>query len=112
MADDRRPNSHEPSVIPQREARDMRMGWGSRKAWAVVAVWAMVTAANGAEVEVENLRIGFAGNTQNNLFKIGTWTPVWVQLKGGGERFTGMMEVEVPDDDGTPTYFRQVVDVA
>ena len=35
-------------------------------------------------VEVENLRIGF-GST--NSFKIGTWTPVWVQLRGGDERF-------------------------
>jgi len=67
--------------------------------------------ARGAEVEVENLRVGFASNAQNNLFKVGTWTPVGVQLKGGSERFAGTMEVEVPDDDGTATSFRLPVDV-
>jgi hypothetical protein len=30
---------------------------------------------------------------------------------GGTERFSGTLEVVVPDDDGTPTSFRQVVDV-
>src|SRR5205809_293630 len=102
-----------------RRARVMQPGRGSRQMRAlgavavVAAVMAAGTAAGGAGdvVEVENLRVGFAGSTQNNLFKIGTWTPVWVQLKGANARFTGVMEVEVPDDDGTSTYFRQVVDV-
>ena len=62
-------------------------------------------------VEVENLRVGFSSNSLNNLFKVGTWTPLEVQLKGGAQRFTGMMVVEVPDDDGTPTAFRLPVDV-
>lgn len=57
-------------------------------------------------VEVENLWIGF-GST--NSFKVGTWTPVWVQLRGGEQRFEGIMEVSVADDDGTPTsYFTRV----
>jgi hypothetical protein len=57
-------------------------------------------------VEVENLWIGF-GST--NSFKVGAWTPVWVQLRGGDERFEGFMEVAVADDDGTPTsYFTRV----
>jgi len=88
--------------------------WRARAFGALAVLGAAVLVSlpvAGADVEVENLRVGFAGNTQNNLFKIGTWTPVWVQLRGGSERFTGMMEVEVPDDDGTSTYFRQVVDV-
>ena len=47
----------------------------------------------------------------SNSFKIGTWTPVWVQLRGGSERFSGFMEVIVADDDGTPTSFRMPVEV-
>src|SRR5262249_5784120 len=33
------------------------------------------------------------------------------QLRAGAERFSGVLEVVVPDDDGTPTAVRQVVDV-
>jgi hypothetical protein len=46
-----------------------------------------------------------------NAFKIGTWTPVWVQLRGGSERYSGIMEVSVADDDGTPTTFSMPVEV-
>jgi hypothetical protein len=59
-------------------------------------------------VEVENLWIGF-GST--NSFKVGSWTPVWVQLRGGDARFEGFMEVSVADDDGTPTSYFTRVDV-
>ena len=61
---------------------------------------------------VENLRIGFANSTRNNLFRVGNWTPVWVQVKGGTDPFSGVIEIEVPDDAGVPTFFRQVVEVA
>ena len=98
--------------------RDMQRGWCGWKRPIVLAVLAAAglmaagsAGVRGANVEVENLRVGFANNAQNNLFKVGTWTPVWVQLKGGSARFTGIMEVEVPDDDGTPTFFRQPVDI-
>ncbi|HMB05142.1 MAG TPA: hypothetical protein VKP69_15565 [Isosphaeraceae bacterium] len=73
---------------------------------------APATAAAPRAVEVEGLRVGFTSNARGNLFKLGTWTPVWVQLRAGAERFAGVMEVIVPDDDGTPTAFRQFVDVA
>ena len=59
-----------------------------------------------------SLRVGFVAGNQGNVFKLGTWTPVWVQLRAGPARFSGVMEVVVPDDDGTPTALRQVVDVA
>jgi hypothetical protein len=49
-------------------------------------------------VTVENIRVGL-----QDTFKLGAWTPVWVDLKG---RFTGTLEIEVPDEDGTPTYTR------
>jgi hypothetical protein len=62
------------------------------------------------------MRVGFdaSGSSlkSSNSFKIGAWTPVWVQLRGGNERFSGFMDLIVADDDGTPTTFRMPVDVA
>lgn len=63
-------------------------------------------------IEVENLRVGFTTGSSNNLFKVGAWTPVWVQLKAGDERFTGSMELVVPDDNDTPTAVHQAIDLA
>jgi hypothetical protein len=88
-----------------------RWRWGLMMTLAGV-VSAPALAAAPRAIEVENLRVGFTSNTRSNLFKLGTWTPVWVQLRAGAERFAGVMEVIVPDDDGTPTAFRQFVDVA
>ncbi len=59
-------------------------------------------------IEVENLRIGFGSS---NMFKVGTWTPAWIQLRAGDQNFDGFMEVMVADDDGTPTSFRLPVQV-
>ena len=101
-----------------RRTRDTHVGTGRARSVAVgLAVFAAVlsagpTDAAAAPPGVETLRVGFATNSRNNVYKIGTWTPVWVQLKGGSERFSGMMEVEVPDDDGTPTFYSQPVDIA
>ena len=75
----------------------------------MLLVGASRATAAGPLPEVENVRVGFG---PANAFKIGTWTPVWVQLKGGSERFSGFMDVVVADDDGTPTSYRQPVDVA
>ncbi|MFI5458267.1 MAG: hypothetical protein ACHRXM_22785 [Isosphaerales bacterium] len=68
-------------------------------------------------VEVVNMRVGFDASMSttlksSNSFKIGTWTPVWVQLQGGSERFNGFMDLIAGDDDGTPTSFRIPVEVA
>jgi hypothetical protein len=75
------------------------------------AVWAQKT----RRVEVENMRVGFDASFSNlkssNSFKIGAWTPVWVQLRGGTDAWSGFMEVSVADDDGTPTAFRMPVAV-
>ena len=66
-------------------------------------------------VEVENMRVGFDASLSSlrssNTFKIGAWTPVWVQLRGGSMPWSGIMEVSVADDDGTPTAFRMQVAV-
>jgi len=74
----------------------------------VLAALAPAAARAAVPVEIENLRVGFGAD---NLFKIGAWTPVWIQLKGGSERFTGFMDVVASDDDGVPTAFRQPVDL-
>jgi hypothetical protein len=75
------------------------------------SVWAQ----KSRRVEVENMRVGFDASFSNlkssNSFKIGAWTPVWVQLRGGSEPWSGFMEVSVADDDGTPTSFHMPVAV-
>src|SRR5208282_2449382 len=59
-------------------------------------------------VEIQNVRIGLGAG---NAYKLGCWTPVRVQLKAGGQRLSGFMEMVVPDDDGVPTSFRQAVEL-
>ena len=81
--------------------------WATLWAWAIVGV-GTASAAPPQGVSVENVRVGLG---ENNTYKLGAWTPIWVQFRGGAERFSGTLEVVVPDDDGTPTSFRQVVDV-
>jgi hypothetical protein len=82
---------------------------------AVGAPASVLAQRSSRGVEVENMRVGFDASMSSvksaNSFKIGAWTPVWVQLKGGSERFSGFMELSVSDDDGTPTTFRMPVDV-
>src|SRR4051794_33855761 len=96
----------------------MRPGWqrmNQRGKWVSLAaafVLALAPAGGRAaskDITVENLRGGFVNSSTNNLFKIGAWTPVWVQFKGGDTAFSGEMEIEVPDDNGTPIYFRQTL---
>jgi hypothetical protein len=63
-------------------------------------------------VEVENLRIGFDEIGRSNRFKIGAWVPLTIQLRApGAAGFVGFVEVIVPDDDDTPSAFRQRVEV-
>ena len=84
------------------------------RSWALVYASALVMAlassgqAAPPRIEVENLRIGFGGS---NSFKVGTWTPAWIQLRAGDQNFDGFMEVRVADDDGTPTSYRLPVQV-
>ena len=80
---------------------------------ALVVVAAFATMAGGTAsaasraVEVENIRVGF-----QERYKVGTWTPVWLQLRGGLDGFNGLLEVIAEDEDGTPTVIRQPVQVA
>jgi hypothetical protein len=102
---DHLPTSHVHGPRPSR-----RPSWIARTIPLLIALAALAPAAARAAmpVEIENLRIGFG---PDNLFKIGAWTPVWIQLKGGSERFSGFMDVVASDDDGVPTSFRQPVDL-
>ena len=38
---------------------------------------------------IEDVTIGLAEQPSSGLFKIGTWTPIWINLKGGPTRFVG-----------------------
>jgi hypothetical protein len=60
-------------------------------------------------VDVQTVRVGFAGADKANQFKVGAWTPVWVQLGAGANGFEGILEVVSADDAGTPAAFRQPV---
>jgi hypothetical protein len=101
-------------TIPIRPSRRLR--WPAAL-WASLLAWVVPFSAFAAppKVEVLNIRVGFdaSGSSMkaSNTFKIGTWTPVWVQLRAGGEQFSGFMEVLVADDDGTPTAYRMPVEV-
>jgi len=55
--------------------------------------------ATGADIAVENLRGRVRQqHARTTCFKVGAWTPVWVTLKGGVERVSGQLQIEVPDD--------------
>lgn len=47
--------------------------------------------------EIVNLRVGVEG-----VYKLGLWTPVWVELRGGTGEASGTIVVTVPDDEGGP----------
>ncbi|WP_435010849.1 hypothetical protein P12x_002135 [Tundrisphaera lichenicola] len=92
-----------------------RLGWKLRTraamalALALVAISGTSSTALGASraVEVENVRVGF-----QERYKVGTWTPVWIQLRGGLDGFNGILELVAQDEDGSPTTIGQSVQVA
>ena len=59
---------------------------------------------------MENVRVGFSSMDKSNLFKVGAWTPVWVD-SGPGRGLHRLPRRGRPDDDGTPTVFRQPIQV-
>ena len=98
------------SVRPSRRLRWSTAVFTSLIAW----IWAPLVCGAPSKVEVSNIRVGFDASQSakaSNTFKIGTWTPVWVTLQGGTERFSGFMDVMVADDDGTPSAYRMAVEV-
>ena len=68
---------------------------------------APVRAATPAPVAVEDIRVGWDGR-----YKVGTWTPVALLLRGGPDGFAGEMHAVVEDENGTPTTVRQAIQVA
>jgi hypothetical protein len=86
--------------------------------WAALAVLVPMSAASAAPpVRVESLRIGLNWQTSGvesriGLFKVGTWTPVWVQLSAGPAPFSGFLNVVVPDDDDVRTSLRRPMSIA
>lgn len=92
-----------------------RLGRWPWVALGMVAACLLPGVASGAPkrppIEVVNVRAGFSNSSENNLFKIGAWTPVWVQLQAGDQRFQGFMDLVVPDDKGTSTTVHQPIDL-
>jgi hypothetical protein len=75
---------------------------------AFVVPWTRAKAAP-PPVEVQTVRVGFGSG---NSFKVGCWTPVRIQLKAGPQRFSGFLDLMVPDDDGIATSTRQPLEIA
>jgi len=87
-----------------------RSGWAGRLTGALVVLLTIAAGSASAAsraVDVENVRVGF-----QERYKVGTWTPMWIQLRGGVDGFDGYLEVIAQDEDGTPTTIRQRVQVA
>lgn len=47
---------------------------------------------------IDAVRVGF-----DNVYKLGCWTPIVVELTGGSQSVAGQVSVTVPDTDGVPT---------
>lgn len=63
----------------------------------------------GDEPTFQRLRVGFDATSPGGAassFKVGAWTPVWVEIKGGRESFQGVLDVSAGDDDGAPASFK------
>jgi hypothetical protein len=114
--------SYSDFTAAQVRTKTSRSGPSGRFRWLIAVAPIVLSALGGVQtamaqkpVTVENMRVGFDASMSSlhssNSFKIGSWTPIWVQLRGGGERFSGYMDVSVADDDGTPTSFRMPVEV-
>ena len=84
--------------------------WRARTAWLVavgfVGIWGGSASAANRTVDVENVRVGF-----QDRYKVGTWTPAWIQLRGGVDGFNGVLQVIAQDEDGTPSTISQPVQV-
>ncbi len=55
------------------------------------------------DIQIENIRIGFSDNEANQFYKLGTWTPVRVDLQAGAETYQGFIRIRCSDDGGVPT---------
>jgi hypothetical protein len=62
-------------------------------------------------ITIENVVVGLAEDRDSQVFKVGTWTPVRVDLRAGAEPFEGVLRLEVPDDGGVPTFVQSRVNI-
>ena len=102
-----------PSQVSYQVESSRRIGWRSALTLAVSSLLVGLSAsdrparaADPRPVAVEDVRVGFDGR-----YKVGTWTPVWVLLRGGPDGFSGEMDAVVEDENGTPTTVRQAIQV-
>lgn len=56
------------------------------------------------DLEIVACKVGFSG-----AWKVGFWTPLWIDVRGGAEPFRGEVELLAPDRDGVLTAVRQAV---
>lgn len=66
--------------------------------WMLVVCAAPALAQLSPAPKIVDARIGFQG-----VYKLGCWTPLTVELRGGSQAWTGRLVVTVPDTDGVPT---------
>jgi hypothetical protein len=64
----------------------------------LTATFAATAAAQDKGPSITGVSLGFGDN-----YKVGSWAPVEVELKGGKEPLTGIVTVNVADGDGVPT---------
>ena len=81
---------------PGRGSRHGRRWWVLTVGLAAIGIAVPSARAAGPWLEVENLRVGFASNAQNNLFKVGTWTPVGSSSGAGTSRSRGRWRSKCP----------------
>ena len=57
-----------------------------------------------ASFQIVACKLGLSG-----AWKVGFWTPLWIDLRGGAEPFQGEVELIAPDRDGVLTAVRKAV---
>ena len=103
------------SGVPYRDhRRGPRLLVGlSAFSWLVFANLAGAWEGDGPAIA--RVRLGFDATSKggaSNSFKVGSWVPVWIELKGGRESFQGVLDVAAADDDGVPASLRTGISMA
>lgn len=74
--------------------------------WGVpVLFWSLLAGLSFGDVEKSSLEIVGLRVGVNGVYKLGLWTPVWVQVRGGSAAASGQLWITVPDDEGGPCSF-------
>ncbi|WP_152101268.1 hypothetical protein [Lacipirellula parvula] len=88
------------AALPPGGARGWKCTFASLCCALIVATSSLARAQEPApaKLAITQLKIGFGGE-----YKFGCWTPVEVVIQGGGDAFTGTVQVITPDPEGVPT---------